>query len=73
MAVHKYIRTKKKIGARKEEPLTPLDCLHKFMIDIVLPSMKKMLSNYTKLENFKTEQIFMNNTELRKMLFVNQF
>jgi hypothetical protein len=55
MAVHKYIRQKKKIGARKEEPFTPLDCIHKFMLENVLPSMKKTLMNYQKLENFKTE------------------
>ena len=55
LALHKYIRTKKKIGARKEEPLTPLDCLHKFMQELVVPTMNKTLSNFQKLSNFKTE------------------
>ena len=35
--------------------------------------MGKVLSNYSKLDNFKMEQVFMNNEDLRKMLFLNQF
>jgi len=43
------------------------------MQETVLPAMGKTLSNYQKLANFKDEQVFRNNEELKKMMFINQF
>ena len=73
ISVVKYIKTKKRVGARKEEPMTPVECFHKFMLENMIPSTKKVMEPVIHLETFLHRQVLSNNPNLRKFLFLNQF
>jgi hypothetical protein len=73
ISIVKYIKTKKKVGARKEEPMTHIDCFHKLMLENVIPSTKKAMEPVIHLETFRSRQVLTGNPNLRKFLFLNQF